>query len=355
MRELYSHVFQALSGITFNELWPGFSNFKFAFYNDKEVYLQDSVIPYDPNFIGNTSILYNGEFIAIWKVENPDQENHLVLASNIVHEMFHAFQYKNEETRFPDNLAMLDYPNNLENYQLRSYENKILVQAYRERDKHKKLELFSEFVAIRKKRITIIGDMIRCEYLTETVEGMAEYVGTKALRLLSSELFDQRVDKFLHILSNPSTTLFNIRRMSYFIGTILFLVLDDLGIVFDHKIGETTETVFEMVERQMETDNPVNIDMNPDPQIEDIYQQYLNDKTEAFDDFFKKSHTKTVGNYQIYGYDPMNTIKKDHQILCTHFIMLRDETDHESFIKGPIIAELTPGAIDQVVAYYQLS
>ncbi|MET3697783.1 hypothetical protein SAMN05877753_104342 [Bacillus oleivorans] len=355
MRELYANVFHALKDISFNELWPGFSNFTFALYNDQEIYFEDRVIPYESSFIGNTSIQYNGEFIAIWKVENPNLENPLVLAANIVHEMFHAFQYENQETRFPNNLIMLDYPNNLENYQLKFHENKLLVEAYKERGKDKKAELFRQFIVIRKKRETIIGDMIQSEYLTETAEGMAEYMGTKTLRHLSPTLFEERMDKFLHILSNPSITLFDIRRMSYYIGTVLCLVLDDLGIPYNHKIGETTETVFKLAEKQIETGNLVYMDMNADPQIDVTYQQYMTSKTQAFDDFFKKPHIKKVGNYQIYGYDPMNMIKKDNQILCTHFIMLRDKSDHNSFIKGPIVVELVQGSISQATAYYQLT
>ncbi|HWO78686.1 MAG TPA: hypothetical protein VNM69_22745 [Bacillus sp. (in: firmicutes)] len=355
MRELYQNVFQALKNISFNELWPGFSSFTFALYNDEEIYLEDRVIPYDASFIGNTSILYNGEFIAIWKVEHPEQENPLILASNIVHEMFHAFQYDNQETRFPNNLVMLDYPNSLENYQLKSQENKILVQAYKEKGKHKKSELFQKFVAIRKKREALIGEMIHCEYLTETTEGMAEYVGTKALSYLAPELFEERMEKYLNILSNPSVTFFDIRRMSYYTGTVLCLVLDDLGSLFVHPIGETTETVFELAEKQIETHDLAYVEMNADQQLEEVYQQYLNSKIHAFDDFFKKPHSKTEGSYQICGYDPMNMLKKDNQILCTHFIMLNDESDHKRFIKGPVVVELTPGATDQVITYYQLT
>ena len=111
MRDIYNKIDAIINKVDYESIWSGFSRYPFALYNKENVYLKDEVIPYDTRFLGNTSIEYEGGFLAIWDVGDLMPECLESFASDIIHEMFHAFQRERNETRYPDDLVMLDYPN----------------------------------------------------------------------------------------------------------------------------------------------------------------------------------------------------------------------------------------------------
>lgn len=104
MRNLYNEVDLFLDNISFNDIWPGFSRYEFALYDNESIYFKNGTIPYEQRFLGNTAIEYGGEFIAIWNVPDPQKEDVQLLAADLVHEMFHAYQRSHGENRFPDDL-----------------------------------------------------------------------------------------------------------------------------------------------------------------------------------------------------------------------------------------------------------
>lgn len=110
MNDVWQKIDSTLNNIEFNKLWKGFKRYKFALYDNEKAYFGDKEVKIDNRFAGNTSIDYEGEQIAIWKVSECELENLDVLAANIVHEMFHAFQIENQEKRFPNELKGLNKP-----------------------------------------------------------------------------------------------------------------------------------------------------------------------------------------------------------------------------------------------------
>lgn len=352
MRKLYAKLSNLLSRVNFNELWEGFHFYDFALYNDKEVFLKDKVIPYDNRFIGNTAINYEGQYLAIWNVENPDKEDIEVLAACIVHEMFHAYQYELKESRWPQDLRTLDYPSDIENFKLKYAENKILVAAYLEKDKAKKKRLLTQFVSIRSRREAIIGDIIRCEYLSETAEGMAEYVGIMALKQISTEKYNARMEEYISYLSTESELFFDTRRISYFSGAVLLVIVSEVGISFYHQIGNCNSSVFEIVSANF--DKTATVEIEDANLIEEMANKYFERKRAKFEDFFNADREYVQGEFQIIGYDPMNMIKIDNRILCSHFIMLKDKrTSAQIFLNGPVVVELEPKTINKVITYFK--
>ena len=90
LEALYHQVKQAISLLDFHRIWPGFAPLKFALYDQETCFFDGRYIPKTDEFCANTSISYQGEQIAIWMVAGePDAS---VLASKLVHEMFHGFQ-----------------------------------------------------------------------------------------------------------------------------------------------------------------------------------------------------------------------------------------------------------------------
>ncbi|MGD9964477.1 MAG: hypothetical protein AB7S96_03900, partial [Candidatus Izemoplasmatales bacterium] len=69
MLELYRNIEELIENLNFNLIYPGFTKYNFALYNEKIVVFKDLVIPHDHRFTGNTAIIYEGEYIAIWQVE----------------------------------------------------------------------------------------------------------------------------------------------------------------------------------------------------------------------------------------------------------------------------------------------
>lgn len=352
MRELYSEIIILLEHINFDLLWKGFHIFQFALYNETTVYFDTFEVPYDNRFLGNTSIKYEDKQIAIWQVTDPKQEDPEILMSKLVHEMFHAFQFEVKESRFPQDLRILDYPIDTRNFGLKYAENNILADAYMESDTSQKRILLSQFISIRKQRKEIIGDMIQCEYLSETAEGIADYVGTMALKQISVEKYKNSMNQYIDYLRNPGEMLFNVRKISYYSGAVFLITVVGADISVYHDIGNCKESVFELISTSFDVINTVRIVYDKD--IEEQVKCYLAHKEMCFDEFFKSRREQTKANSTICGYDPMNMIKLNNKILCSRFIILKDNiTNKQTFLQGPIMLEMKQGSINQVFSYYK--
>lgn len=349
MRSLYTAVDALLDTIDFGSLWRGFTRFPFALYNSSTAYLRDKTINADNRFVGNTSIEFEGRYIAIWKVEDPRREDPELLAAGIVHEMFHAFQRQQEEARFPSDLIILDYPDDIGNHQRRLAEHQLLAEAYQTKDRDHKKALLEEFMAARKYRAGHLGDMISQEYCIETIEGMADYIGTCALRRLSPVKFNTGMLGYIGRLTHIGQEFFDIRRMLYFSGTVFCTLLYELGMPLYHSITGETRSLFELVSADIPAREPV---YEVSDGLTAAFNEYVNSKKTTFLTF-KQTHKEiTQGDFILCAYDPMNMIKLGSDMLCTHFVMLLPQDAPEPFfLKGPILLTLKDGSINQVSSY----
>ena len=351
MKKLYELVNNTLNNINFDELWTGFTKVNFALYNKKNVYFNDNVIPYDNRFLGNTSINYEGENLAIWFIEDVEGVNYEELSANIVHEMFHSYQISQNETRFPNDIKALSYPNNLENYQLKYNENIMLVKALNSIEKNIKLDLLMQIIASRQLRLKKFGELIKYEFIIETIEGCAEYCGTKALKSISSDLYKKRIYEYKEILISDKKIIFDIRRCCYFTGTLFLLLLDEIGIDFSKDISEQELTIFEQVSLLLYKNNIII--KQPNLEIIKIhFEEELLKKQMLIDNFNNKNPTVHYGEFSICGYDPMNMFKVDNKIFCNNFIILHNIKSKENiFVKGPVIVVFEDNS-DIIKSYY---
>ncbi|GEM_PF-374990 len=358
MRELYNKIINNISKIDFEGIWKGFHRYDFALYSSGDyVYFADKIIPWDERFIGNTAIKYEGKYIAIWNVDYDtlnDTEDIDIFSANMVHEMFHAYQYENKETRFPKDLIMLDYPDNVQNFCLKYEENKILAKAFHESNLFLKKQLIEKFYSIRINRQQIINDMCKCEYLSETAEGMAEYVGTMALKQLSEKKYVERMQQYSEYLHNFSILQLDVRKISYFIGTIFLVTAHDLGMNFSHSVSNQDKSVFEIITDGFEC---INID---DLQLETVLiEKAINEKIEYKRDFIDKfmhspNRISTKGDFIISGYDPMNMIKFNNKILCKTFIMLTNQNTNENIrLMGETLLDMQPNKTNEAICFYR--
>ncbi|WP_142415640.1 hypothetical protein [Hathewaya massiliensis] len=351
MRKLYTMVNDTLNSINFDEIWSGFHRIDFALYNKEKVYLNKHMIPWDNRFLANTVIDYEGNNLAIWNVENVKEIHYKELAANMVHEMFHAYQFSKNETRFPDDIKALSYPNDLGNYELKHNENNLLIEGLNSTGRNKKLELLKQIIASRKIRVEKFGELIRYEFMIETIEGSAEYCAIKALESISEDLYRKRIEDYKRILQLDKRILFDIRRCCYYTGALFLLFLDELGIKFSKEIENEEITIFEEIEKAIDT-NDVIISKTNYSIIKLNFEKEQLKKEKSFNNFFQSNLVTNEGNFHICGYDPMNMIKLDNRILCSNFIILKDiKMKNNVFIKGPTVVEFEEG-LESVRRYY---
>lgn len=336
VNSVWQQVDGILNTIDFEKLWKGFKRYRFALYDDEKVYFGDRVIEIDNRFRGNTSIDYDGEKIAIWNVTEEDLHSIEVLACNIVHEMFHAFQLDNEEKRFPNDIKGLDKPLEVEYYGMKKREAGLLVESLATRDERIKSSNLIKIVSLRDKRSKLWKIATEYEFRIETVEGAAEYVGTIALKAIDDERYKERITKYSQIIMD-NERLFDTRRYSYFYGALLLILLDSMNIQFPEDIKDNPKTIME--ELLSRISQRVQIErVAIDPAIEEEMTRYRKDLFDRFDKFHASHRKNHLGRYNIIGYDPMNMYKREKEILHERWVLLHDcDKDQPISIEGPVI------------------
>ena len=326
--KIFTEIENILKRIDYNKIWRGFSLYDFALYNQETVYFKNKTIPWDKRFLGNTVIDYDGNYIAIWELESKQNNDIEYLVADMVHEMFHVYQKQKNETRFADDLVLLTYPDDMENYQLKIIEIELLVKAFSE----KNVKALRQFIDIRNARKRLIGDIISHEYRAETIEGMAEYAGLVSLRQINQEKYKMRLNDHISKLINPNDLIYDTRRLAYYTGAILCLTLKLLNVEFYHELS-VDRTLFEII----------NNDQNG---FITEFKNHMENKQNKFNDFLKNHSEIIECNEYICGYDPMNMIRLENKILCYHFVIVGDK-----FIKGPVMLNIKHGTTNQIESY----
>ena len=325
--KIFEEIDALLAKINFEDIWPGFKPYDYVLFCNDAAFLRGEEIKWE-DYKANTAVSYNGKLVATWVLANPHDYDADLLASCLVHEMFHAFQKEQGDTRFSNEFILFAYPRDLDNCQLKMAENFYLIKALTD----KSIIDLDQFATLRRARRRIIGDsFFEQELRAETLEGMAEYAGVMALLQLNREKAIIQIDKHTNYLRNPQN-LFDIRRMCYFTGCILCLVLKSLNINFKHDLKET-RTVFELI--ILEQNN-----------VEKLFEQNSEEVNKKFSDFRKAHNNKTEIAAEIRGFDPMNTVRLKDEILCRDFVFLNNE-----FIKGPVLLEMEKDSPNCVLAY----
>ncbi|HHV60633.1 MAG TPA: hypothetical protein GXX49_10185 [Clostridiaceae bacterium] len=357
MNNLLREIDKRLDSINFDKLWKGFVRYDYALYDDKNVYFSDITIPVDNRFLGNTSIEYDGKYIAIWSISDDDIKNLDVLAANIVHEMYHAHQRTLEEKRIFNDLEGLKYPYDFENYKLRYAERLLIAKMAVEADLNKKGSLFDKFISLRRKREKIINDCINYEKAIETFEGCAEYMALKALKVLSVKDFEEKINFMCNNLCKTEDGVFDTRRPSYFTGALICLIAEQLGLDIFDEIGKAKVYLYDKVANQWLKDklhgsfhdegrlsDKISLpdeEENPffnDCVLKQLFEKYIaNIKISVDKVMLNENAKRSKGEFMICGYDPMNMVRYDNMVLHKRFLCVFDRNESK-FIKGPVVA-----------------
>ena len=215
LEALHAQVKQAILSLDFNAIWPGFKPLRFALYDNEICCFDGHYIDKTDEFCANTSIVYQGEQIAIWMFQ---QEMEIpVLASKIVHEMFHGYQNIMGWDCWPNELeALYKYEYNAENLSLKLHENKLLLALLEHFDD----SVLKELLAHRKIRSMRFPYEFSYESKVEEIEGTANYVEWQALKQLDENKADELV-KQMHARTTKAEYLFPVRISCYYSGALM--------------------------------------------------------------------------------------------------------------------------------------
>lgn len=342
LQEIYIKVDSILDTLEFGALFKGFHRYRFAVYDSREICLDGELIPYEEGFRGNTSKLYGGEYIAIWNIEFSPVEDMETLAYLLVHEMFHCHQFSNGEGRFPSDFALLRYPDDQDNFTKKYNENRYLADACEGCD----FTDLQRFAALRAQRMTAYPDMVAQELRAETTEGMAEFIGLKALKAINREKYASHVRDYLGELRAEGRLLFDVRRISYYTGVVFFLYLDALGRKIENDFGSGL-TVYEQ--------NPVDVDgVEAQVRLYDFigreYAALMEEKEAKVAEHM--AHASYVPcDALIVGYDPMNMFQIRNMVYCSYFVCL-SEGGQTKAINDAVLLVLTGESERGVCGYY---
>ncbi len=337
----YNEVSAILDSLDFNSLFPGFHRYRFALYTSREICLEGRLMPYREEFRGNTCISYEGEFIAIWDMEMDPQEDMESLAYCTVHEMFHCCQNDNADNRYPDDLELLKYPDDLENYRKKYSENQYLADACCSGD----IEAFKKFHAVRNQRLKAYPETVLQELKAETMEGLAEYVGMRALKTLNGDKFRAVVESYIEKLRAEDGLIFDVRRMSYYTGAIYFLCLEAFcgGVKCDFN-GETAYG------QNAGSFGGAAAELFESEPLAQNYAALQKQKSETVAAHMEKAEFVPC-NGSICGYDPMNMFRIGDSVFCSHFICLRIDGEVK-ILQGAVALKMRDGSAKEIAGYY---
>ena len=220
---LYNQVAEKISSLDLNSVWPGFKPLKFALYDDKNCFFDGHFVEKTDEFCANTSIVYQGEQIAIWMVQ---QELDIsVLTSKLVHEMFHGYQRITGWDCWPNELeALYRYEYDAENLSMKLRENELLLALL---DKNDPAAL-DELLAHRKRRSMMFPYESSFESMEEEIEGSANYVEWQVLKQLDQNRANELTARMRELMTKPEY-LFPIRISCYYAGALMINALCGAG------------------------------------------------------------------------------------------------------------------------------
>lgn len=336
-----------------NRYWPGFHVLPFALYDEKTVYLANHpappeeyewmdgvhVGPWRSEFLANTSIQFAGEHVGIWNVNFFDDfvQPEEVYAF-IIHEMFHAYQVKNQFQLDYNEMMLVYYPFTKENLTLLVQERRELLKAVLTHDPHQKREAIARFVAFREMRKIMLPHSVKYEMGLETYEGTATYVEYQALRDRSDlpEIF--LLAQFGKQMPNYPKDLEWFRMTCYTPGLFMGLLLDEVTPHWKEEIFQSRRFIYDVF-RETLTIDPVAVEM-PDTSTGQTLAADIDAKRlEKVQEFYQSSGMVIClkGQMRITAFNPMQAIGYGDKVLHGMFLGLQSGSN-TIFIQTPTLA-----------------
>lgn len=328
LEKAYEEVRNRIGTVDFSRLWHGFHPFKFALYNGRQCFFNGAYVEKTEEFTANTSIMYKGENIAIWNMmEEIDPD---ILASKLIHEMFHAFQSEQGENRFPDEMeALWKYEYKAPYLSAKLEENKLLAGLAREY----RPDNFARLMALRKYRYTVCPYEYSYEAAVEQIEGTAAYVELNALKQISEEKYRQLLEKMAKGICQPENLL-PIRVMCYDAGALFLHVIKERNIAdFETFTGRPAAVaLLDNVREQAET--PAE-----EEAVCEQIEKYRRETRKIIQTALQKGDCAAQGSFRLLGVNIYNARCLDGYIVTTFFVMYEDQ-GKRVVLQGDFVLEM---------------
>jgi hypothetical protein len=331
LERIYHFIHQHLTSIDFEQLWPGFRSVKFAVYDDTQCFFDGQLIPKSDEFLANTSILYQGEYIAIWKItEDESTIDFDVLTSKLVHEMFHAFQQLSHENRYPNELeAVQRYRYEGGNLSAKLHEAKLLKDCL---ERHSE-STFKAFLQSRQGRCQTYPYEATYEAQIEQIEGSAQYVELLALVQLNAKKGRLAWERVVDSIQDPQR-YFPIRVVSYAIGAVVLRVLEEYQLK-DSVIQSALPFALAMVEDVEPSSQPI---LHHEA-MEQHITAYRSVTSTIIQKALEKQETVLEGDYPLLGLNVYNARCEGKFVTSTYFVMVEVE-GQSKVLSGDFVIEL---------------
>lgn len=354
MDKTYQEILQRINKIDFSTLWPGFIPYEFALYNDEKVYFENKEIPVTNEFMGNTSIKFEGKQIAIWKIEEEDVLDLDYLAAALVHEMFHAHQFHMGDSRFSNEFDGITYPLESVNLSLKAQELSHLSRAVIEETHEKKAFYFNEFLAVRLKRFDLLGPHANYEKGIETIEGSAEYITLSVLKAVNIDAYNAHKNKAINYLNTLNEHLLDMRRTAYFSGAFICLLADELAIDYKKEIIPNLPYNFDLITQKHAVKTTTDLSWIINPVVIQLIEAHYESISKLVSDILTHEQvSKVAGAFTIKGFDPMNMKAYKNYVYHKHFLAMGTE-DETAFVMGPLVIETDGMDYSKFSAYYKI-
>ena len=318
LRETWMKMDRLLRAVDFGALWPGFAPAPFALYDGETACLDGRQMPCPAAFRGNTALDWQGRTIAIWRLE-PGQGGP-ALAADLVHEMFHVFQLRRGEQRWPDDLAALDAQPTPQLLGVKLAENRLLLRAAADTGDGARA-LLARVCALRRWRQAQCD--IDFELCAETVEGMAEHMGHQALLQLDPAAA-ARLRTRRAAVGEVSPLLLDARQQGYLTGPLLLTAARAAGISLCHTLGAETRPLSTLLAAALEP-LPAPEVIPEIPALAALLRQRDAARAAQLAEIQARCGAVQRGRFRICGYDPVNMWRLGNTFCGTHFWRLYDE------------------------------
>ena len=328
---LHAQVQDTVCSLDFSRIWPGFKPLKFALYDNEKCCFDGRYVEKTDEFCANTSIVYHGEQIAIWMVQ--EELDISVLTSKLVHEMFHGYQNLMGWDCWPNELeALYRYEYDAENLAYKMHENELLL-ALLDRFDH---TAFRELLAFRKLRSIRFAYEFIYESRVEEIEGTANYVEWQVLKQLDeSKAF--ALTEHMRTLMTKTEYLFPIRSSSYFTGALIINALHSAG---TYRFESTERPVlFTEVRDVVPSDGDFHGKAVVMRSVTDTIEAFNKETESIIRSALKKNQVVLSGPCELTGVNIYNARCRKGYITSTYFLMYR-EGNEDRMLPGDFVIKM---------------
>ncbi len=331
LEELYGEIATAVAKVDFSMLWEGFRPLKFALYNDEECFFDGRYVEKTADFCANTAIKYDGDVIAIWRVENRLETS--VFASKIIHEMFHAFQEKEGWDCFPNEKeAPFRYVYSKENLTLKLRENRLLQGLLDRFDPQR----YEELLRCRKYRSERFPYEFQYECGNEEIEGSANYVEWQVLKQLDEKKADELVADMRDFMVS-SEFFFPIRITGYYTGALMIHAMVQAG---EYSYGAKDRPVIDRLLKKLPSVDSMDPGMEEDvTMMSEAVDSYLSETKRIVESVVAKNNVVLRGPVSL-GSVNIGDARFYEGYLTSRFFVMYLEEGEKKVIRGDYVVKM---------------